>query len=352
MKFVGIFTLLLLICASSGFAQVPPSSGDIVYLSQEENQFYLLINQFRSSLGLPTLQIHVSIQNAAKKHSTWMRAQDAAKKHAAWMTSQSFLTHFGPEENITPFQRMMDEGYTNYTYLGENIACGNGDATKTFRQWIFSPTHLANMLNPHFHHMGISRVGTGNEYCPFYWTNDFGSLTDPQLDPAEITDLQKITAAVESISGPIPAGKKVLLPTEAPEPVNLAEANETPAPTPSSNNIASLIQCMVPYSLAKDILTFIPNTDALMEITPNNMGEYKAKVSYLQNGAAANLYPLAIDNVSVIKNSTYPLLLIFANSVNRGNGFMIQFDTNKSSAQFDVYPTSGASGSVLCTVKY
>jgi uncharacterized protein YkwD len=331
MKFVGIFTFLIFICTSS-FAQSSQNSGDIVYLSQEENQFYILLNQFRSKLGLPTVQIHVYLQNASKKHSEWMATQD-------------FLTHYGPINNKTPFQRMIDEGYENYTFMGENVACGNGDALKTFRQWAFSPGHLSNMINPHFRHIGISRAGTGNEQCPYFWTNDFGSMSDPRLDPPSPTDVQKIKDAIESVSGSIPAGKSVQLPTEQQNGVS----NNNDIPKKSEY---SLIQCMIPYSLAKNVLTFANNTDAILEITPNDSGNYKAKINYLQNGASTNFAPFLINNVSVVKNPNYPLILIFADGMARNSSFMIQFDTSKSSAQFDPYPsTLGNSGSVICSYK-
>ena len=241
---------------------------------------------------------------------------------------------------------MIEEGYTNFTFLGENVACGNGDAIKTFRQWAFSPGHLANMINPHFRHIGISRAGTGNEHCPYFWTNDFGSMSDPKLDPAEITDVQKISAAIESVSGPLPTNKKVQLPIEN----GTTNETQSPAETKKATDF-SLIECTVPYALGKNILSFSPNTDAVMEITPNDLGGYKAKVNYLQNGAGANFYPLAINNVSVVKNSNYPLVLIFATTTRNG-GFMIQLDTSKSDAEFNPYPsTSGSSGSVICSYK-
>lgn len=337
MKFVGVLTLLLLFGSHSGFAQSSSGGGEIVYLSQEENQFYILLNKFRSALGLPNVQIHVYLQNAAKKHSAWMAEED-------------FLSHYGPENNKTPFQRMTEEGYVNYTYVGENVACGNGDAVKTFRQWAFSPGHLANMINPHFKHIGISRAGTGNEQCPYFWTNDFGSMSDRRLDPPAVTDIQLIKAAIESVSGTIPVDKKVQLPIQQQNGVT-SENNEV-SEKPESREF-SLIQCMIPYSLAKNILTFVPNTDAVMEITPNEFGSYKAKVSYLLNGASANYYPMHINNVSVIKNPNYPLITIFGTTPSRSlAGFLIQLDTSTSSGTFDPYPAStGTSGSVLCSYK-
>jgi uncharacterized protein YkwD len=336
MKFVGIFIFLILIGTHSSVAQTAPSGGEIVYLSQEENQFYILLNKFRTALGLPTFQIHVYLQNASKKHSAWMAEQD-------------FLSHYGPVNNKTPFERMTEEGYVNYTSMGENVACGNADAIKTFRQWALSPGHLANMISPHFKHIGISRAGTGNEQCPYFWTNDFGSMSDRRQDPPAVSDLQLIKAAVESVSGPIPSDKKIQLPIQQQNGV----ATETQATPETPKNNYSLIQCMVPYALAKNILTFMPNTDAIMEITPNDFGSYKAKVSYLLDGEASDYYPMIINNVSVIKNANYPLILIFASSTSRNStGFLIQFDTSTSGGTFDPYPaSSGTSGSVLCSYK-
>jgi len=210
MQLKGFFTFLLLIsCLWSSlqsFAQGNPiNSAPVIYLSAEENQFFQIINAFRTQLGLPLLQIHLFLQNASVKHSQWMAAQDT-------------LTHYGPAIYESPFQRMKDEGYVNFSYVGENIACGNGDAIKTFQQWAFSPGHLANLINPHYHHMGISRAGDNTEHCPFYWTNDFGSITDLSFDPPEVTELQKITAAIIHVSGPIPIGKTVQLTTAPPSP--------------------------------------------------------------------------------------------------------------------------------------
>ncbi len=195
-----LFAIIPMVFALHAHAQTAT-----VQLSAEEYQFYETINQFRANLHLPTLQIHTYLQNAAKKHSDWMAAQDT-------------LTHFGPNPLEAPFQRMNLEGYVNYTIAGENIACGYSDAMSTFRQFAFSPGHLANMINPHFHHFGITRSGTGNEQCPYYWTNDFGSMTDTNQDPAEVTDLNLITQAIVAVSGPLD-GNVVHLPSAAtPEP--------------------------------------------------------------------------------------------------------------------------------------
>jgi uncharacterized protein YkwD len=340
-------TLLLALSAWFAFSNAYAQTGgkEIIYLSSEENRFYQMINQFRAQLNLPQLEMHVYLQNAAKKHSEWM-------------TSQDFLSHYGPTNNKTPFQRMEDEGYSGYTYAGENIACGNGDPVATFRQWAFSPKHLSNMINPHFHHMGISRAGTGRETCPFYWTNDLGSFTNPKLDPAGVTDLNLIAQAVANVSGPL-NGNVVQLPTDdstqtasSPSPANPdSNSGNTSAPTVAD---ASLIQCMVPYKLGKGILSSFLNTDTIVEATRNANGAgYTLQLSYLQNGQASSLAPVYIYNASIVKSQLFPLYLIFAAPSNRAGGFSIQFNTQTNQSQFDPYGvnTSGASGSILCSLK-
>jgi len=308
----------------------------IVYLSAEENHLYQMINQFRAQLNLPQLQIHVYLQNAAKKHSEWMAQQD-------------FLNHYGPLDHETPFQRMEDEGYTHYTYAGENIACGSGDPVVTFRQWAFSPMHLSNLVNPHFHHMGIARAGTGHERCPYYWTNDFGSFSNPGDDPASVTDLNRIASAIEAVSGALD-GKIVQLPSPSPStPTTPPPALGSGSPAPE----ASVIQCMVPYALGKGILTFYQNTDTIIEATPNANGTYRLTLSYLQNGANTTLAPIHVNEAQVIRSPDFPLYLIFSAPGQIVGGFSIHFNTQTSQAQFVPYaPGAGSTGAILCSMKF
>ena len=77
---------LAVLCTWFSIANANAQSNTIIYLSAEENRFYQMINQFRAELNLPQMQLHVYIQNAAKKHSEWMAQQD-------------FLTHYGPINN-------------------------------------------------------------------------------------------------------------------------------------------------------------------------------------------------------------------------------------------------------------
>ena len=336
-------------------------------LSADEAQFARMINQFRQSLGLPRLDIQPALQSAARKHSDWMAGQD-------------FLTHIGPYTNFTPFQRMQQEGYTQYYFAGENIACGNADAAKTFRQWAFSPGHLLNMLNPHFHEMGIAKAGTGNERCPYYWTNDFGTYQNPAQDSAGTSDVAAINQAVAQVSGAIPSGTSVSLNENDPAqtvpivgqsstPTDPVSPTPTPAPdtvwqrlyamiatggstvSPQASPVASL-QCLVPYAIGKGILTYYTNTDTLIEATPQMFGGYAIKLSYFQNANPTSLFTVNLSNVTITQNADFPILTLFSVPGSRVGGFSVQVNTRTNQAQFDSYGISpGVTGTIQCIVR-
>jgi uncharacterized protein YkwD len=378
MRVLALSLLLLGGIAPTCFAQSATAA-----LSPDEAQFARLINQFRQSLNLPRLDIQPALQSAARKHSDWMDSRD-------------FLTHYGPFTNFTPFQRMSQEGYTNYYYAGENIACGNKDPVKTFRQWAFSPGHLQNMVNPHYHEMGIARSGTGNEHCPYYWTNDFGTYIDPSTDPIGTNDVNLIGQAIAMVSGAIPTGTNVSLneadeaPATVPVPIPTATPVvqwnppttapvTTPAPTPVPvqddsdliwqrlySQLASggasvsaqaapvaALQCLVPYAMGKGILTYYANTDTFVEATSNGNGTYGIKLSYFQNGAESNLYSVMMSNLTITRNADFPVVTLFSAPGTRIGGYSIQVNTRTNQAQFDSYGVSpGVTGSIMCNIRY
>ena len=156
-----------------------------------EQEFSTLINRFRQKLGLRILEIHPALQIAARKHSAWMAEQDRT------LQDGNQLSHDGPGETDTMVTRIRDrEGY-DFRRVGENIACGIMDAKTVFKMWAFSPSHLSNMVNPYFQEMGIAREGTGNEACPYYWTNDFGTRTQEKPDSSIKPSSLQIRRAIE-----------------------------------------------------------------------------------------------------------------------------------------------------------
>jgi hypothetical protein len=327
MRFGALFTLLL---CSSAFGEVESRT-----LGAEESRFFGIINTFRTHLSLPRLEIEPTLMLAARNHSSWMAGMD-------------FLTHYGPVDQQTPFQRMRGLGYANYTFAGENIACGFGGATETFLQFSKSPTHLRNMMHPQFHQLGIARSGTGRERCPFYWASEFGSIRPGTPEPAELSNPDLVQEAIE-----LATGRKVA-PPEGDVPSN-AEAGNSDAirVNPLGNLDITLVQCTIPSSNAKGIFTFNPNTDAVVEFERDTNSVFRGKVSYIQNGKASLLAPVYLGSVSVVSNAEFPILSVFSSPGARIGGFTIQLNTRTNQAQFDGFPARpGSAGSILCTMKF
>jgi hypothetical protein len=246
------------------------------------------------------------------------------------MAKQDFLTHYGPTPLITPFQRMKVAGYLNYTYAGENIACGNSDAMQTFLQWAYSPEHLKNMLSPHFYEMGIARAGTGKEQCPYYWTNDFGSFRDPNTDPTEVIDLNLIQKAIAKVSG----------------------INRMPS-LDLNQELPELIQCKVPYALGRGTFTQFENVESEIEISRNGNQRYQGRVSFISHSKMAGIYPILLGQISVIKSNDFPLISILSPTGSRMTGFSLLLNTQTLNAQLNTFPNkTEVLGTVPCTLKW
>ena len=168
--FPCIFFLLI---ASLSFAQTPT-------LDAEEQTVLKLINDYRVANGRGTLQVSVSLTNAAD----WMSND---------MATKGYFSHTDSTGRDS-FTRMRSFGYTYNTWLGENIAAGFSDAANTFSQWKNSPSHNENMLLADFKVIGIARVANPSAYYRYYWTTNFGGIVDTLLPPSP-TPITTVSAA-------------------------------------------------------------------------------------------------------------------------------------------------------------
>ncbi|HVL51752.1 MAG TPA: CAP domain-containing protein [Actinomycetota bacterium] len=143
---------------------VPSPAFASIALDAEEAAFCTIINNYRSSKGLPALMVSPTITNA----SEWMSTDMATKNYFSHTDS------LGRD----PFQRMAAFGYGFNTYKGENIAAGYATATDTFNQWKNSSGHNANMLNANFKVIGIGKASNTSSTYRHYWTTGFGGTVD------------------------------------------------------------------------------------------------------------------------------------------------------------------------------
>lgn len=87
------------------------------------------------------------------------------------------------KELLTKFDHTRPDGSSCFTVLaefglsfhtcGENIAAGNSTAQATAQQWIDSPPHYENMLDPDFTEMGIGYAYGANSEYRYYWAQIF-----------------------------------------------------------------------------------------------------------------------------------------------------------------------------------
>ena len=78
----------------------------------------------------------------------------------------------------TPTERMENNGYTNWTYSGENIAGYKGyfpdELQLVMDGWIESDGHCRNLMSPNFEEIGMAHVENGSGNYTDYWTQNFG----------------------------------------------------------------------------------------------------------------------------------------------------------------------------------
>jgi len=102
----------------------------------------------------------------------------SADKHAKDMAHTHTLSHDTPAgaiyypANTKPEDRMRAEGYVGHWY-GENIARGQANAAEVITDWLESPGHCANIMNPNFKDIGLGHA-TDDDGTD-YWVQDFGA---------------------------------------------------------------------------------------------------------------------------------------------------------------------------------
>ncbi len=141
-------------------AAAPPPSTVSYSPDSEELAFLALINDYRRQKGLRELSLNNELGAAAKFHS-----QD--------MATNNYFRHTlsngdSSEKNIER------HGYTEWIYIGENIAAGMPSASEVFLGWKLSPSHDDNMRNGHYAEIGIGRAYNANSKWGWYWTTTFG----------------------------------------------------------------------------------------------------------------------------------------------------------------------------------
>lgn len=111
---------------------------------------------------------------AAARPLTWNAALGAAaQRHSRAMANENFFAHRDLDGDL-PADRARDAGYRG-RQIGENIAAGQGSASKAMAGWLASPGHCANLMNPMFTQVGAAVAENSRSDDGVYWTMLFGA---------------------------------------------------------------------------------------------------------------------------------------------------------------------------------
>ena len=122
------------------------------------DRVFALLNEHRSQNGVPALKYDVELEAAIQGH-------------CIHMLTHSFMDHYAEEERevYDPWIRAEKCGTSA---RAENIAGSFASPEEVMAEWIASPGHNENMLNPALTRVGIGYVSGGQ--WDTYWGQLFG----------------------------------------------------------------------------------------------------------------------------------------------------------------------------------
>jgi uncharacterized protein YkwD len=101
----------------------------------------------------------------------------AARYHSLDMLQDNYFSHdtydgYGGTSFICGWSSRISSFYSNWNYIGENIAAGYSSPAAVMTGWMNSSGHRENILRPGFWEIGIGYYNGGS--YGHYWTQDFG----------------------------------------------------------------------------------------------------------------------------------------------------------------------------------
>ncbi|SFO28157.1 Cysteine-rich secretory protein family protein [Pseudomonas sp. NFACC24-1] len=111
---------------------------------------------------------------AATRPLSWNAALGtAAQGHSRSMAQDNYFAHRDPDGRSTS-DRARSAGFRGRK-LGENIAAGQRSPSQTLHDWLASPGHCANLMNPMFTQMGAASASDSRSDARVYWTMVLGA---------------------------------------------------------------------------------------------------------------------------------------------------------------------------------
>src|SRR3989344_1949733 len=128
--FLALSSIVFLVSARNFRHPTPPSPAEIIAAT----------NRIRASSGLDELSLNPKLQLAAME-----RASDMAAK--------KYFSHTSPD-GVSAWDWLSVNDYS-YEYAGENLAINYTDTQVLLEDWLASPSHKANLLNPEYNDIGV-----------------------------------------------------------------------------------------------------------------------------------------------------------------------------------------------------
>ena len=148
-----VFTM---VSCSSDSSETASSDREVVTTynyNETELKIVTLINNYRQSIGLNTLEVINHISYKSEEHNFYMIDNNVVNHDYFQQRADNLIKVLGAEK------------------VGENIAYNYLTAESAFAAWMNSPAHKANMEGD-YTHLGIS-VTTNPETGRKYYTNMF-----------------------------------------------------------------------------------------------------------------------------------------------------------------------------------
>jgi uncharacterized protein YkwD len=167
--------VILLVAAGLGLAQAAPPDPP---LSTGQSEILRLLNQTRAEHGLEQLVYDSNLAVAAQKHTVLM-----VQRHE--------LSHqFSGEAALV--NRLADAS-VHLDSAAENVA-ESDSPQDAHTEWMLSPGHRANILNPAYNAVGIGIVSAGDGR--YFFTEDFAHrvpvFTSEQLSSKILAELNQL----------------------------------------------------------------------------------------------------------------------------------------------------------------
>ena len=179
----GLIAVLVLAAPWMSAQQQPARSNGV---QQEASEIVELANQARAANGAGPLRWDPALAEAARQHCLRMAAEGP-------------ISHrYGGEPDLT--ERAGKAG-AHFSLIEENIAIGPTPA-EIHNEWMQSPGHRANMLNPDVDHVGVAVVSSrGVFYAVADYERGVTAMTAEQVE-ATVGHLLRgkgVTLACDSI---------------------------------------------------------------------------------------------------------------------------------------------------------